>query len=316
MSAAASGRARWSTSSDPALFSALPSVGSSLLAAGDLRPELAARWGLKPGVKVSAGGGDNMMGALGTANVKAGRVTASLGTSGTSTPVPTAPSSIRRGRSPPSATAPTDGSRFLCTMNVTGVTEARPIPLRLGSRRLERGHFPNRPRRDGLLFLPYLQGERTPNLPSGTGVLHGMTSSNTTPGHIARAMMEGATLGLAYGLERLRALGVAPTEIRLTGGGSKSASGGSSAPTSFATPVATMESAEGAALGAAIQAASLVTGEALPRRVGAAGPGECRGNPRPGMAFDYRPLLKRHTALTRALASQASFDGVGRPSET
>jgi len=50
---------------------------------------------------------------------------------------------------------------------------------------------------DGLLFLPYLQGERTPNLPEACGVIHGMTAAKATPAHLARAAMEGATLGMA-----------------------------------------------------------------------------------------------------------------------
>jgi len=60
-------------------------------------------------------------------------------------------------------------------------------------------------------------------LPNGTGVLHGVRPDNMTPAHLARSAMEGATLGLAYGLRRFQELGVMATEIRLTGGGSKSA---------------------------------------------------------------------------------------------
>jgi xylulokinase len=67
--------------------------------------------------------------------------------------------------------------------------------------------------------------------------------------------MEGATLGLAYGLERFRAMGISPTEIRLTGGGSKSPVWRQIAADVFATPVVTLATAEGAGLGAAIQAA-------------------------------------------------------------
>ena len=75
----------------------------------------------------------------------------------------------------------------------------------------------------GILFLPYLQGERTPNLPKARGVFHGLTTENMTPDFMARAVVEGVTLGLAYGLRRFKEIGIVPTEIRLTGGGSKSA---------------------------------------------------------------------------------------------
>ena len=108
---------------------------------------------------------------------------------------------------------------------------------------------------DGLLFLPYLNGERTPNLPAGTGVLHGLTTGNLTQAHIARATMEGVTLGLAYGLSRFRELGIQPREIRLTGGGSKSAIWRQLAADIFGVPTICLASAEGAALGAAIQGA-------------------------------------------------------------
>ncbi len=147
---------------------------------------------------------------------------------------------------------------LLCTMNVTVATEAARNLFGWDHAALEKAVSGAPAGADGLLFLPYLQGERTPNLPGATGVLHGMTTRNLTPGHIARATMEGVTLGLAYGLERLRALGIAPTEIRLTGGGSQSAAWRQLCADIFATPVVTLQSAEGAALGAAIQALAAV----------------------------------------------------------
>jgi len=107
----------------------------------------------------------------------------------------------------------------------------------------------------GLVFLPYLNGERTPNLPNGTGVFHGLTSVNMAPAPMARAVMEGATLGLGYGLNRFRELGIEPTEIRLTGGGSKSPIWRQICADIFGVPTVCLESAEGAALGAAIQGA-------------------------------------------------------------
>jgi xylulokinase len=106
-----------------------------------------------------------------------------------------------------------------------------------------------------LLFLPYLNGERTPNLPRGTGVFHGLTTENTTAPLMARAAMEGATLGLAYGLERFRELDLRAREIRLTGGGSKNKLWRRIAADVFGVQTVCLETAEGAALGGAIQAA-------------------------------------------------------------
>src|SRR6202020_2638089 len=74
----------------------------------------------------------------------------------------------------------------------------------------------------GLVLLPYFAGERTPNVPDGSGVLLGLGATAPAPAALARAAMEGVTLGMNYGLRRLGALGVRPKEIRVTGGGAKS----------------------------------------------------------------------------------------------
>ena len=106
----------------------------------------------------------------------------------------------------------------------------------------------------GILFLPYLQGERTPNLPKSSAVFHGLTTENMKPDLMARAVVEGVTLGLAYGLRRFRDLGIVPEEIRLTGGGSKSALWRRIAADVLGFPTVALRVAEGAALGAALQA--------------------------------------------------------------
>jgi xylulokinase len=290
---------------DPGLMAALPNLGSSLISAGRLRPELASRWGLKNSVAISMGGGDNMMGAIGTGNVEAGTITASLGTSGTIYAHADAPVIDPAGEIAAFCDSTDGWLPLLCTMNVTVATEAVRALFQLDHAGLERAVLSAPPGADGLLFLPYLQGERTPNLPNGRGVLHGMTTSNMTPAHIARATMEGATLGLAYGLERLRTLGLTPSEIRLTGGGSKSAAWRQLCADIFGCPVTTLENAEGAALGGAIQALALVSGRPLKELVAKfvqTNPAETH---LPRTDFDYRALLAKHTALTRALAEKA-----------
>ncbi|HET7239472.1 MAG TPA: FGGY-family carbohydrate kinase, partial [Terrimicrobiaceae bacterium] len=99
-----------------------------------------------------------------------------------------------------------------------------------------------------------LTGERTPDLPGGVGVFHGLNLSNFTAAHMARAAYEGVTLGLGYGLARLRQLGVHPSEIRLTGGGSNSKLWRKMCADVFGVPTVCLRSGEGAGLGAAIQA--------------------------------------------------------------
>jgi len=208
---------------DPSLVDKLPPLGSSCQPAGTLKPELAKRWNLPDGVVISAGGGDNMMGAIGTSNTALGCVTASLGTSGTIYAYSAEPVVDPEGEIAGFCDSTDAWLPLVCTMNVTVATEAVRNLFGWSYGQLEEAVRGVPPGSDGLLFLPYLQGERTPNLPNGTGVYHGLTTPNMTPGHLARAAMEGVTLGLAYGLKRLRFLGISPTEIRLTGGGSKSA---------------------------------------------------------------------------------------------
>ncbi len=240
----------------PGLESKLPPLRSSAEPAGTLRPELASKWNLSGSVTISSGGGDNMMGAIGTGNVRAGIMTASLGTSGTLYAFSPSPVVDPKGEVAAFCDSTGHWMPLACTMNVTLVTEL--------TRKLFAGWSHNNydaeaakipAGSDGLLLLPYLAGERTPNLPRGCGVLHGISVKNLTAAHLARAAMEGVTLGLAYGLERFRALGVKPTEIRITGGGSQSPFWRQLCADIFGVPTVCLTSSEGAALGSAIQAA-------------------------------------------------------------
>jgi xylulokinase len=290
---------------DPALPEKMPPVGSSREAGGTLNPELTERWNLSRDVVVSAGGGDNMMGAIGTANVIPGRVTASLGTSGTiyaysKKPVIDAGGEIAGFCDSTDAWLP-----LLCTMNVTVATEAVRNLFGWSLAQLDATVESAPAGADGLIFLPYLQGERTPNLPNGSGVFQGLTTRNMKPPLIARAVMEGATLGLAYGLERMRELGISPTEIRLTGGGSKSAVWRQICADVFNCRVVTLVEAEGAALGAAIQALATVQTEKSVEQWSASfvrvNANEAAA-PRADIGFDYAAVRQRHLSLTRTLA--------------
>ena len=239
---------------DPGLAEKMPAVQSSRKAAGMLKPELAALWNLPREVVVSAGGGDNMMGAIGTANVTPGRVTASLGTSGTIYAYSEKPVTDAKGEIAGFCDSTDAWLPLLCTMNVTVATEAVRNLFNWPVADLDKEIASAPAGADGLLFLPYLHGERTPNLPNGCGVFHGLTTRNMKPALMARAVMEGVTLGLAYGLERMREMGIAPSEIRLTGGASRSAVWRQICANIFNCPVVTLAQTEGAALGAAIQA--------------------------------------------------------------
>ena len=240
---------------DPSLAGALPEVGSSLDVHGTLRPELAQKWGLGEGVIVSAGGGDNMMGAIGTGNIRPGVVTASLGTSGTLYGAAGDPIIDPQGEVAAFCDSADHWMPLVCTMNVTVLTEQMRGLFGWDHAQLEAHVKDSKPGAEGLVFLPYLNGERTPNLPDGKGVLYGATATNLTQANIARASVEGVTLGLAYGLRRFRDLGLGVDEIRITGGGSKSAAWRQVAADAFGVPVVGLQTAEGAGLGGAVQAA-------------------------------------------------------------
>jgi sugar (pentulose or hexulose) kinase len=107
---------------------------------------------------------------------------------------------------------------------------------------------------EGLLLLPYLEGERTPNVPDGTGVMIGINTRTFRASNYCRAAMEGVTLGMNYGLQRLAGLGVKAKQIRATGGGAKSRLWRQIMADVFNTEVVTLKVSEGAAYGAALQA--------------------------------------------------------------
>jgi xylulokinase len=143
---------------------------------------------------------------------------------------------------------------LICTLNLTLVTEHIRKTFGWDYSRLEEQVRSVPAGCDGLLLLPYLTGERTPDLPNGTGVFHGLTLGNFTAPHMARAAFEGVTLGLGYGLGRFRELGMNPSEIRLTGGGSNSRMWRQMCADVFGVPTVCLQSGEGAGLGGAIQA--------------------------------------------------------------
>ncbi|MEY3479361.1 MAG: Xylulose kinase [Verrucomicrobiota bacterium] len=280
----------------------LPSAGSSLQPAGELISELAGAWGISRKVVVSAGGGDNMMAAIGTGNIAPGIVTASLGTSGTIFACSGQPVIDPGGEIAAFCDSTDRWMPLLCTMNVTVATETFRALFSWDHARMEKEIAGIPPGADGLLFLPYLQGERTPNLPDACGVMHGMTATNTTPAHLARAAMEGATLGMAYGLRRMETLGLKPREIRLTGGGSKNAVWRRVAADIFGYPVVTMQSAEGAALGAAIQAiAAADKSRSLAQWAEWCAAVDESNRTEPDPDFDAAGLLDRHCDVRRSL---------------
>ena len=249
---------RWSAeilqTIDADLDGKLPPLRDSALPCGRLTPAAAQTLGLQPGVLVSAGGGDNMMAAIGTGNVSPGVVTASLGTSGTIFACSDRPVVDERGEIAAFCDSTGQWLPLLCTMNVTIATELTKDLFGIDTVGLNNLATKIKPGCDGLLLLPYFSGERCPNVPDGTGVWFGANRTTHTPAHFCRAAMEGAVLGMNYGLRRMRELGINPKEIRLTGGGSNSPLWRQIVADAFAAPVVCTTEPEGAALGAAAQA--------------------------------------------------------------
>ncbi|MBI5382683.1 MAG: xylulokinase [Opitutae bacterium] len=233
----------------------LPALSGSDAIVGTLRPELAKQYGLSADVIVSAGGGDNMMGAIGTGNVTPGVITASFGTSGTIYAFASQPVVDPQGEIAAFCSSTGGWMPLLCTMNVTTVTEHYRRLFGLEPRAFDETAASAPVGAGGLVLLPYLEGERTPNVPLGSGVLLGINGRNVQPAYIARAAMEGVTMGMNYGLRRLAALGVKAREIRVTGGGAKSPVWRQMMADIFGVPVVAMVEDEGAALGGALQAA-------------------------------------------------------------
>lgn len=216
------------------------------------------------GVLVSAGTGDNMAAAL-ALGLGEGDVVVSLGTSGTvfgvSATAPADPTGIVAGFA--DATG-----RFLplaCTLNAARVLTATATMLGVDLAGLDRLALAAEPGAGGLTLLPYLDGERTPNLPDAAGSLHGMRRTNMTPENLARAAVEGMLCGLAAGLDAVQAHGVTARRVLLIGGAAQSAAVRAVAPTVFGLPVVVPEPAEHVALGAARQAAwALAAGDEPP----------------------------------------------------
>ena len=206
------------------------------------------------GAVVSAGTGDNMGAAL-ALDTQPGDVVVSLGTSGTV--FSSSPHAAADATGTVAGFADATG-RFLplvCTLNAARVITATASMMGVDLAEFDRLACQARPGADGLTLLPYLDGERTPNLPEASGTLAGLRRDNMTPANLARSAVEGMLCGLAAGVDALRAVGVETNRIRLIGGAAESRAVREAAPMIFGLPVVVPEPAQYVAIGAARQAA-------------------------------------------------------------
>ncbi|NCF55989.1 MAG: xylulokinase [Planctomycetia bacterium] len=243
---------------DPNLGSKLPRLLETGEPAGRVCSYAAQLLGIPEGIIVSPGGGDNMMSAIGSGATRSGVVVMSLGTSGTVFTRTDHPVIDPEGLIAPFCSSDGGWLPLLCVMNCTNVTEE-----------IRNAYFPNdpdalqrltdlaaevEPRCGGVEFVPFIHGEREPDLPHATGTITGIRPGGLAPGVIFRAALEGITANLYSGVARMKRLGVEIDTLRLVGGGSKNLLWRQMIADTLQVPITLPEEPESGALGAALQA--------------------------------------------------------------
>ncbi len=249
---------------DRDLLSCLPPLIESGAPSGYVTPKAAEEFGIPVGIPVSSGGGDNMMGAIGTGTVQAGILTMSLGTSGTLYGYSDTPVIDPHGELAAFCSSTNGWLPLLCTMNCTVASELTRSLCKCDIKRFDAQAMAAPAGAEGVIMLPFFNGERTPNFPHGKGCIVGMNTTNMSEKNVARSAMESAIFGLKMGLDAFISLGYEPKEIRLIGGGANSPLWRQIAADILDLPVVIPEIKEAAAFGAALQALwclSGITGE-------------------------------------------------------
>jgi xylulokinase len=240
----------------------LPQVFESQEVSGRVHEEGARLSGLRSGIPVVAGAGDQAAGAVGMGIVKPGAVSATIGTSGVVFAATSAPVLEPKGR------MHTFCHAIPGRWHVMGVTQGAGLSLRWFRDQFGAGKDDGRdpydrlaeeaaktpPGADGLFWTPYLMGERTPHLdPNARGSLVGITAQHTRA-HVIRAILEGVAFSLRDSFTLFREIGVPIESIRLGGGGARSSLWQQIQADIYGMPVELIEADEGAAYGAALLA--------------------------------------------------------------
>lgn len=217
------------------------------------------------GAAVSAGTGDNMAAALGL-GLEPGELAVSIGTSGTAFTVSHAPAADPSGAVAGFADATGHFLPLVCTVNAALVLAAVARLAGTDIDGLSALALAAASGAGGITLLPYLDGERTPDRPSATGVIRGLTTANASRENLARAAVEAVLASLADAAVLLAGHGVTGRRVLLIGGGARSAAVRMLAPGIFGTTVLVPEPAEYVARGAARQAAWALAGTPEPPR--------------------------------------------------
>ena len=201
----------------------MPEVYEGPESTGELNGEVAEELGLPPGIPVAAGGGDNAAAAVGVGVVEGGLLSSSVGTSGVLFAATDSFTPDPSGRIHAFCHAVPDGYHLMgVTLSAGGSLSWWRDVMGADYDELVEAASQVPPGSEGLLFLPYLSGERTPHLdPQARGGFVGLTSRHGAP-HMTRAVMEGVVFSLRDSLEILRELEVPVGEVRATGGGARS----------------------------------------------------------------------------------------------
>ncbi|MGR7027708.1 xylulokinase [Geodermatophilus sp. URMC 62] len=211
------------------------------------------------GAALGPGTGDNAAAALGI-NAEPGDVVLSIGTSGVVSTVSTTPSADPSGTVAGFADATGNFLPLVVTLNAARVLDATARLLGVDHEQLSRLALSAPAGAGGLVLVPYLEGERTPDRPWSTGAVHGLTLGTADPAHLARAAVEGLLCGLADGLEAIAAQGNPVRRVLLVGGGARSEAVRRLAPAVLGVPVLVPPPGEYVADGAARQAAWVLAG--------------------------------------------------------
>jgi xylulokinase len=240
-----------------------------------------------PGFALGPGCGDNAGAALGL-GLRPGETSFSIGTSGVVAAVSATPTHDASGLIAGFADATGHHLPLAATLNGARVLDMMAALLQVDHAGLDALALAAEPGAAGIVHVPYLEGERTPNRPNATGSLAGLTLAGTTRENLARAAVEGLWCLLADALDAMRDQGVEVTSAQLVGGGAKSRAVREIGPTVLGIDVVVPEPAEYVALGAARQAAWVAAGSDEPPEWPAASAVTMRGEHHPEVLERYR----------------------------
>jgi xylulokinase len=297
-------------------FEWMPRVHEGPDVAGRVREDIARDLGLRAGVVVAAGGGDNAAAAVGNGIVSPGLVSCSIGTSG-----------VLFGHSDVLSLDLSGRLHAFChaipgRYHLMGVTLAAGESLRWWRDVVDKGGFDElseiaskaRPGAEGLVFLPYLTGERTPHMdPLARGAFVGLSARHDLS-HLTRAVMEGVAFSLRDSLEIMVGLGIRPDQIRATGGGARSAFWRQLLADALNCPIVRTQADQGPAYGAALLAgvaSGVYSGVAEATARIALRPDVCEPDPSTARRYDdyyaaYRSLYPATRSAMHVLSDLAA----------